>query len=363
MPAIINMAFKKRLFDTPAEWRKIHTRIVPNFGGIAIFTGFLFSSLLFIPSAQLPEASRVLAAGLILFMVGLNDDMVNLGPKVKFLVQSCSALIIAIGADIRIEHLQGFLGFGQLDYVNSVLFTLLVIVGIVNAFNLIDGIDGLAASLGILVSLVFAYLFWNAGYTGWSCLAISLTGSLLGFLIFNVSPARIFMGDSGSLFLGLIAVVLSVKYLQISGTEGVIAGPVKLASTLPLVLSTLIIPVFDTLRVFLLRVLSNKSPFKADNNHLHHRLLGLGFSHMQTTLILVIFNALFVILASSLSELNTTQSISVLVLTIVGINGLLSLYIGMQKKRETASVQLLNSKTRQKEKTFADEVLEQISEN
>lgn len=362
IPSIIDLAFKKRLFDDPTDQRKVHKRIVPNFGGIAIFTGFLLSCSLFISPELMPEANKLMAGGLILFMIGLNDDLIELGPKIKFTAQFISAFIIVIMADIRIENLQGFIGVYELEYITSVCFTLIVIVGIVNAYNLIDGIDGLASSLGIVLSVLYAYLFWHSGHMGWAAVSISMTGALLGFLLFNVTPARIFMGDSGSLLLGFIAIVLSIKFIDISSRETVQFGTIDLTSNLGLVLAILIIPVFDTIRVFTLRMVRNTSPFKADSNHLHHRLLFLGFSHMQATLILVVVNILFILMAVSLQYLGSTQLISALVLTILTINGLLSVYINNYRKNLLSKVSVEGNKSASK-KTFADEVIEQISEN
>lgn len=359
IPAIINLAFRKRLFDKPSELRKVHKRIVPNFGGIAIFTAFLFSCSLFIKSELLPELNILMAGGLILFMIGLNDDIVGLGPLKKFVVQFASALIIALAADIRITSLHGLLGYEALDYYTSVTLTVLFIVGIVNAFNLIDGIDSLAASLGTLVSLIYAYLFWNAGYLGWSYLSIALTGSLVGFLFFNVSPARIFMGDSGSLLLGFVCVVLSIKFIGVAESNPVKFGTTNIEAGFGLVLAILIIPIFDTLRVFTLRVIRNRSPFKADNNHLHHRLLFLGLSHMQSTLVLVVVNILFVVMAVSFQNIGNTQLVSLIVLTVLATNGMLSLYIERFKKG------LLSRAKSQPVvvKSFGEEILEKITEN
>lgn len=359
IPAIINLAFRKRLFDKPSELRKVHKRIIPNFGGIAIFTAFLFSCSLFIKSELLPEGNIIMAGGLILFMIGLNDDIVGLGPLKKFVVQFTSALIIALAANIRITNLHGLLGYEVLDYYTSVSLTVLFIVGVVNAFNLIDGIDSLAASLGTLVSLIYAYLFWNAGYIGWSYLSIALTGALVGFLFFNVSPARIFMGDSGSLLLGFVCVVLSIKMIEVAASTPVKFGTTTIEAGFGLVLAVLIVPIFDTLRVFTLRVIKNRSPFKADNNHLHHRLLFLGLSHMQSTLVLVVVNILFVILAVSFQSIGNTQLVSLIVLTVLAANGMLSLYIEKFKKS-------LLSRAKSEPvvvKSFGEEILEKITEN
>lgn len=332
IPPIITVAFQKHLFDDPAESRKVHKRIVPNFGGIAIFSGFLFTSSLFIPSHLLPEGNILMAAGLILFLIGLKDDIVGLSPSIKFIAQFSSATIIVVAADIRIANLHGVLGIQELPYLASIILTMFFVVGVVNAFNLIDGIDGLAGTLAIMLTLMYAILFFGAGELGWSYLAISLTGAMLGFLCYNVSPAKIFMGDSGSLLLGFIAAVLSIKFLEITDGYDTFFGPLEVTSTLGLVLAILIIPVFDTLRVFTLRILRNTSPFTADNNHLHHRLLFLGLSHMQATLVLVVCNVVFIILALSLQQLGNNQLLGILMLSILVVNGALSLYIERYKR-------------------------------
>lgn len=332
IPPIITVAFQKRLFDDPVESRKVHKRIVPNFGGIAIFSGFLFTCSLFIPSALLPEGNILMAAGLILFLTGLKDDIVGLSPTIKFVAQFTSAIILATAANIRISNLHGILGLQELPYTASIILTVFFIVGIVNAFNLIDGIDGLAGTLAIMVGLIYAFLFFRAGLMGWSYLSISLTGAMLGFLFYNVTPAKIFMGDSGSLLLGFVAAVLSIKFLSLTSTAALNLGTFELQSSNGLVIAILIIPIFDTLRVFTLRILKNTSPFTADNNHLHHRLLFLGLSHIQATLVLVVCNIVFVILALALQQLGDSQLISLLVLSILLVNGALSLYIERYKR-------------------------------
>lgn len=358
IPAIINLAFKKRLFDNPGEFRKVHKRIVPYFGGIAIFTGFFFTSSLFIRAELLPEYNSIMAGGLILFMIGLNDDIVGLKPLKKFSVQFVSAFIITVVADIRILTLNGFMGIDELNLYVSIGLSILVIVGLINAFNLIDGIDGLAASLGILSTLTYAYLFLIAGYDGWSYLSISLTGALIGFLFFNVSPAKIFMGDSGSLLIGFIVVVLSLKFMQISNFTPVSIGYIPVQSSMALTLAIFIIPIFDTLRVFTLRMLHKRSPFIADSNHIHHRLLFIGLSHMQSTLILVVVNVLFIVLAVSLQDIGDTNLIGIIAITALTVNGLLSLYIEHFKKGLLKPVDPAPSE----ERNYGEEILEKIKE-
>jgi len=364
IPPIITVSFRKRLFDDPNESRKIHKRIIPNFGGVAIFTGFLFSCSIFIPSQLLPEANVLMGAGLVLFMIGLKDDIIGLGPGIKFVAQFLSACIVAMIANIRIIDLHGIFGIYDMSYYASVILTVFFIVGLVNAFNLIDGIDGLAGSIGLILCVVFGVLFYKSGDLGWAYLSTSLAGALLGFLFFNVTPARIFMGDSGSLLLGFIAAVLSIKFMNVSLTENVMAGPFQITSGLGLVSAILIIPVFDTLRVFTLRIMRGTSPFTADSNHIHHRLLSLGLSHVQATLVLASVNAVFIIVALSLQSVGDAQLVSLIMFLMLSLNVVLSLFIKRFKRKESIfSTRVIASSSSKSEKSFADKVLDKISEN
>lgn len=364
IPPIITVSLRKRLFDDPNESRKIHKRIIPNFGGVAIFTGFLFSCSIFIPSQVLPEANVLMAGGLVLFMIGLKDDIIGLSPGIKFVAQFASAFIVAMVANIRISDLHGIFGFYDIPYYASITLTVFFIVGIVNAFNLIDGIDGLAGSIGLILSVVFGVLFFKSGDLGWAYLATALAGALLGFLFFNVTPARIFMGDSGSLLLGFIAAVLSIKFMTVSLTENVLAGPFVITSGAGLVTAILVIPVFDTLRVFTLRIMRGTSPFTADSNHIHHRLLSLGLSHVQATLVLASVNTVFIIAALSLQSIGDAQLISLMMLLMLSLNGVLSLFINRFKRNSLLLHDSPNAiKPAKSEKSFAERVLEKISEN
>jgi len=328
IPSIIAVAIKKRLVDAPLESRKVHKRIVPNLGGIAIFSGFLFTACLFIDSHLFPVANQLISAGLILFVIGLKDDIIGVGPLKKLIAQFISASIIAIVADIRIYSMQGFLNMYELNYPTSIFLSVFFIVGVVNAFNLIDGIDGLAGSLGFIVAVLFAYLFNRTSEIGWSYLAIALAGSLVGFLVHNVTPARIFMGDSGSLVIGFLAAVFGIKFLDSSSIHTVMLGDdIQIKSAPALVLSILIVPLFDTVRVFTLRILNNKSPFQADRNHIHHRLLKIGFGHTKATLTLVSITLLFIAISFALQNIGNTQLIALLVLLATITNTLLSFYI------------------------------------
>jgi len=363
---IIKVAFQKRLFDEPRELRKIHKKIIPNLGGIAIFSAFVFSSSLFIPHKFLPEGNLMMAAGLVIFMTGLKDDIVGLSPTIKFVAQFFSAIIVAVVADIRIENLFGLLGYHELHYYTSVALTVFFMVGVMNAFNLIDGIDGLAGSLALICSLTFSFIFYKAGYTGWFLMSLSLLGAILAFLYFNITPAKIFMGDSGSLVLGYVASIFSLKFLSMDSLVNVKVGAFDVNYASGIVLAILIIPLFDTLRVFTLRILKNKSPFTADANHLHHRLLFIGLSHIQATFILGLCNLLFIVLALSMQEFSPGQIVAAISLLALITNGCLSIYIERYKRKLFGHLKTEPQSYQPKSRAprpLVDEVLDKISEN
>jgi UDP-N-acetylmuramyl pentapeptide phosphotransferase/UDP-N-acetylglucosamine-1-phosphate transferase len=182
-------------------------------------------------------------------------------------------------ADIRITSFQGFLGIYELDAGFSYVFTFLVIVGVTNAINLIDGMDGLAGSIVLLISLIFGgyFFYFDSPY---AFVALALAGGVLGFLRYNIYKAKVFMGDTGSLVSGFILAVLAIQILEMR----------QIYSAPAIVVSIMILPIFDTLRVFALRIFNGKSPFYPDKNHLHHQLLTLGLSQSKVLGILLIFN-------------------------------------------------------------------------
>lgn len=332
IPPLIKISFKNKMFDEPSEDRKIHKGVVPNSGGIAIFIGFLFSCLILIPFDLLPQANILMAAAMLVFIMGLKDDIDDLKPFKKFIAQFIAAIMVSVFADLRITDLYGVMGIHELSYEVSITFTVFFFVGIVNAYNLIDGIDGLAGGLGVLLSLFYTFLFYQVGQMGYAYLSISLTGALIGFLCFNVTPSKIFMGDSGSLLLGFIVAVLSIKVMDADLANDLMLGSLPIRSSAGLITAVLVIPVFDTLRVFTLRIWRGVSPFTADSNHLHHRLLSLGLNHIQAATILILMNLSLIIMALTFQGLNNTQLIGLIIFSTSVLNGLLSLLIIRQKK-------------------------------
>lgn len=328
---LITIAIRKRLFDLPTEDRKIHKRIVPNLGGLAIFSGFLLTISMFIDLSTLQMANYLLCGGIVIFVTGLKDDIIGVDPLKKFVSQFIAAFIVTILGDIRIMDLGGFMGIYDLSYPFSIGLSVIAIVGIVNAFNLIDGIDGLAGSLGLVVSLVYAWLFYQAGEPGWLYICMALGGALTGFLIHNVSPSRIFMGDSGSLMLGYITAVLSIQFINTASFKIVNLGFTAVNSAPALAMAIIILPLFDTLRVFAIRLVNNQSPFKADRNHLHHRMLSLGLSHTMASVVLVLITGLFIATALIFQSIGSNQLVGILIIMIILLNTALSLYIYSRK--------------------------------
>ncbi len=211
-------------------------------------------------------------------------------------------LIITLATELRITSFQGFLGVHEIPYWMSIIVTLLLIVFIMNAYNLIDGIDGLAASIGIISATVYGYMFWMNGELGYSIMSACIAGALSAFIPYNMYKGRfkIFMGDTGSLTIGLLLAILTLKF-NAHNVEA--STSIKFVSAPAISLAILFLPLFDTLRVTLIRLQQRSNPFVGDNNHLHHRLLRFGLSHSQATLVMIFFSGIFILLAISLDHL------------------------------------------------------------
>jgi UDP-N-acetylmuramyl pentapeptide phosphotransferase/UDP-N-acetylglucosamine-1-phosphate transferase len=304
-PPLIKVAILKRLFDEPGG-RKIHKRVVPTIGGIIIFAATLFSfSLWFSVDAlnenmelvkqNIHEFKLIIATLLILFFVGVKDDIIGTSPIKKLIAHVLVGLILVQIGGIRITSLHGIFGIEEIPEWASIFLSLFTYVVVVNGFNLIDGVDGLAAGVGFISSSAMGTWFIFANDYVMACLAFSLAGSLLGFMIFNFSPAKIFMGDSGSLTIGLILCVLSIKLIEYPPSQ--LKGSILYISKPVYAIAALIYPLADTLRIFLIRAVSGQSPFSADNNHLHHRIIECGFNHAKTVILIYLFSAVAIVIS------------------------------------------------------------------
>jgi UDP-N-acetylmuramyl pentapeptide phosphotransferase/UDP-N-acetylglucosamine-1-phosphate transferase len=294
IPSIIRVAEIKHLFDVPDE-RKHHHKSIPTLGGMAIFAGVLFSVTFWTDQVQIVELQYIISGLIILFFMGIKDDLVNLRASKKLVGQIVAGIILVHMANIRLTSFFGLFTIRDLPLWFSYLFSIFTCVVITNAFNLIDGIDTLAGSLGILGATVFGLWFHFLGMTQYTILCVALIGSLLAFLWFNKTPARIFMGDTGSMLVGFIMALLAMKFIEAVRILPR-SHPYKILSVPVFTCSVLLIPLFDTLRVFVIRILKKKSPFSPDRNHIHHILVDIGLTHIQSTICLVVFNLVMIFL-------------------------------------------------------------------
>lgn len=336
IPVIIQVAKDKKLFDEPDE-RKVHKTVIPTLGGLGIFAGFIIATLMGVPSAITSELQYFAAAATVIFFLGIKDDIMVLSASKKFIGQLIAAGIIIKFGGIQITNMHGFLGIYEIPHIASIVLSIFTIIVITNSFNLIDGVDGLAGSLGLLTTLVFGAYFFYAGQLTYAVMAFALAGSTIGFLIYNFSPAKIFMGDTGSLLLGLVNSILVIKFITIAGNP-VSNFPVEAAPAIGFAI--LMIPLFDTLRVFGLRILDRRSPFSPDRTHIHHFLLDLGLSHKMVTLTCVSVNIAFIAMAFFLRNLGTTPVLGILLLSAFIFIGII--YYSRPKNKNAVNENIAN---------------------
>lgn len=279
IPQIVNISIFKRLFDIPNQ-RSTNRFLVPNLGGIGIFTGTIITFLTICSDNIVGEVNSIIGLTTVLFLVAIKDDLIGISARKKFIYQLLIFTYAAIVLDIRILNLDGFLGINELDYFTSILLTILIYFAIVNSLNLIDGIDGLFGSIGLFISLFLGWQFWGNTYQSYSLLNFALVGSLMAFLLFNIfgRKNKIFAGDAGTVFVGFILAVSAVKSINVDFVPN------------SRIISLFALPLFDTVRVFIIRIYSKRSPFSPDMNHIHHLLLKNGLSHLKATIVILMFS-------------------------------------------------------------------------
>lgn len=348
MPAAIRIAHQKGLVANPND-RSSHYISTPVIGGIPIFLGTIFTTLLLTPKEQWGELQYILAGLVIVFLVGMKDDIESLSPlhKMTGLIVAISILVVRGG--VQLEGMYGLFGLeanfpGWLSMLVSG-FTLLVIT---NAFNLIDGINGLAGTIGAIISISFGIWFFMTEQTYLGILSMTTAGSLIAFLRFNMSPAKTFMGDTGALVTGLLLGVMSIKFIDIASSGKVPEGytfnhPIAIA------VSILIIPLFDTIRVFTTRMVRGKSPLSPDRRHIHHLLIDSGYKHLEATTILGIANLCFISIVFYLDEVLSLHYILALqigvalLLTFVLHRNVRRINLGISPKRGETEPTALNA--------------------
>ena len=305
IPKIIFFTKKLRLLDEAGD-RASHKGSVPIFGGIAIFSGIIFSLLFW---ADIENIQYLLVSILIVFFLGVIDDLLVLSPFKKIVGQVIATSIIIFLGDLQIDNMHGVLGIYDLPIWIGTLFTIFVVIVITNGFNLIDGVDGLAGGVGVISSFSFGVIALLMDQSDMAIIAFTLMGALLGFLKYNFFPAKIFMGDTGSLVVGMILSILAINSIR----HGLVTETIKLPNKGPLLaIVILAIPLFDSLRVFIARIMKGRHPLSAGRGHIHHALLSLGFGHNKTSFILYLFAISMIVFSYFLLDLNLNIGIAIL---------------------------------------------------
>ncbi|WP_223808781.1 MraY family glycosyltransferase [Rufibacter hautae] len=324
IPSIVYVAHLKNILDQPNK-RTVHVSLTPRLGGLGVFAGFMSALTIFGDLSN--GVQQVLAGCIILFFGGLKDDLVSISAFKKFFMQVLATGVVMFIANIRITSFQGIFNIHELPEGLSYGFTFFTIVGITNAINLIDGLDGLAGTIVTIVVSTFGFFFWYAHidtYSNYAGVAVCLIGGLLGFLRYNFYKARIFMGDTGSLLCGFVVSIMAIQFIEMRAVP----------SAPTVALGVLFVPLFDTVRVSLIRILKGVSPFAPDKNHIHHRILAMGFSQVSTVLILALLNVLVILFDFNFSHWGNL----ILLLCLLGFSLVLSLVLGQYSTKRTSSV-------------------------
>ncbi|MEM9650228.1 MAG: MraY family glycosyltransferase, partial [Bacteroidota bacterium] len=322
-PVIIYIVRSKNMMDEPGG-RKIHSTQIPTLGGVGMFASFSVALIVFgifigLGETDLVKLLSILASTLMLLFLGVKDDLVSISPRKKLVGQLFAACIIIFLSDVRLSNFHGLLGIWELPYIASVLITLFGFVLTTNAFNLCDGIDGLAGSIALIGCCTFGFFFVQNDQALMSLTSFILIGSTLGFLRYNLSDTKkLFMGDSGSMFMGFLLFYQGVSFLEMNES----AIPLQSINAIIILLAILSFPLLDTLRVFVIRAWEKRSPFSPDRNHIHHRLINLGLTHKQSTLLIVSCNWFVIGAAFFVQDLDS----NVQLLVVMGISVTLYLF-------------------------------------
>lgn len=321
IPKVIRVVEHKRLMDDPNQ-RSSHRNKTPTLGGVSFFYTLIFA-LFFIKSWPEYQEVLYLIPGLtILFIVGLKDDLVVISPGAKLLAQVLAIAFILANPSFTIHSLNGFLNIEEIPHYLYLIIAGFMMLTIINSYNLIDGIDGLASVVGIVIMVIFTTIFYLTQEYFFALLSITMNACLMAFLGFNLSSdKKIFMGDTGSLIVGFVISILTLKFLAL-GPESYTEMPFLLENAPLIAISILIVPLFDTARVFTIRIANKKGPFSADRNHTHHVLIDYwGLTHKQASFLIGCFNLLFVMLFIVLGSTAKNLGMVIMLVTVVVVLG------------------------------------------
>ncbi|MFC0428581.1 glycosyltransferase family 4 protein [Chryseobacterium scophthalmum] len=326
IPTIIKISKRKNLMDEPGV-RSSHLRKIPNLGGIAMFYSIGICTSIF--AYEIFDLYKFLFASLIILLyVGIMDDIVVMRAYKKLVAQIVVSAFIVIGSDVRIRNLFGIFGIYEIHYLVSVIFTIITFIILINAFNLIDGIDGLAGGYSLICSALFGISYYRLGEYNYPLVILSvvLIGSVLAFLYYNLSNLRatkIFMGDTGSMLLGFLLAFTCICFIDIFIDKNIVSVPRYHLESAPVVaVAILILPIVDTLNVIIVRLWNKKSPFEADKNHIHHKLLQLDLTHRRASFYIICYYLFIVTITYCFRHTNVN-----LLLLIILCLGFLGAYI------------------------------------
>lgn len=317
IPKIIGVVEHKRLMDNPNQ-RSSHISRTPTLGGVAFFYILIFALFFIKERGVFNEAMYIIPGLTILFIIGLKDDLVVLSPGTKISAQILAISFILVNDSFTIGSLNGFLNINEIPYYLYLVIGGFVMLIIINSYNLIDGIDGLASGVGIIIMMIYTTIFYLSGEFFYALLSITMNASLMAFLGFNISSdKKIFMGDTGSLIVGFIISILTLKFLALK-PDSYTELPFLLENAPLIAISILIVPLFDTARVFTIRIANKKGPFSPDRNHIHHVLIDFwGLSHKQASFLIGCFNLVFVILFIMLGSKAKNLGMIIILISIV----------------------------------------------
>ena len=328
-PVVKSLAFKMGAVDVPKDNRRMHDHPIPRMGGLAIYLGFLLSVLIFLDLTQ-PMRGMLLGATIIT-VLGIVDDIYALGAKLKFVIQICAALVAVLSGNV-IDTLSNPNVFSSDLYWDlgwlSIPVTVLWIVAITNAVNLIDGLDGLACGVSTISALTMLVISLAVADAPVAIVMAALAGGCIGFLPYNLNPAKIFMGDTGSTFLGFILAVMSI--------QGLFKFYTIISFAVPFLMLGL--PIFDTCFAFIRRIAHGQSPMHPDRSHVHHRLIDMGFNQKQAVAVLYIISAILGLCAVVLTTSGELKAMMLLLaLCAAGaVSGRIFLSNNEKKKNEDA---------------------------
>jgi len=328
-PVLIKLFKQWKVLDSPGL-HKIHEKFTPSLGGIPILIGVVFTLLIAMPFSELARYKIFFLTTALMFITGLRDDILILSPRQKMISQFLPIIIMVVFGSTLLNMFYGLIP-GDIIFNKYVAFavTTIAILILTNSYNLIDGLDGLAGSIGLIVLTFLGVWFYHTGNTGLALISFSFTGAILAFLIFNWQPSRIFMGDTGALTIGFLLSYLTIQFINLN-YQLPADHFFKFKASISTAVCLLIIPVFDTLRVIILRLRKFQSPLVADKNHLHHQLLRLGYTHSSSVMILGSVNLLFLVLAWVLRYETDTVILPVVIALCLAVNHVIKLMI---KKR------------------------------